>query len=108
MNLDLSFEGKNVVIVGGGAEGYRKALSFIDEGAKIPVVSNNFEKGIKELQQTKKIGLLQTEINDNEGFVNSLNPKLYLFLAVTNDPNLNRQSINGKIFTQSSSAVPWV
>lgn len=91
MILDLNFEGKNVVIVGGGAEGYRKTQSFLDEGAKILVVSRSFSKGIKELHQAKKIDLLQTEIKDAEDFVASLNPKPHLVLAVTNDPNLNLQ-----------------
>jgi precorrin-2 dehydrogenase/sirohydrochlorin ferrochelatase len=91
MILDLNFEGKYVVIVGGGAEGYRKTQSFLDEGAKILVVSRSFSKGIKELHQSKKIDLLQTEIKDVKDFVVSLNPELYLILAVTNDPNLNLQ-----------------
>jgi len=91
MILDLSFEGKYVVIAGGGAEGYRKTLSFLDEGAKILVVSRNFSKGIKELHQSKKIDILQTDIKDSEVFIDGLNPKPYLFLAVTDDPDLNLQ-----------------
>jgi precorrin-2 dehydrogenase/sirohydrochlorin ferrochelatase len=89
--LDLGFEGKFVVIVGGGAEGYRKTLRLLDEGAKILVVSRSFSKGIKELNQAKKINLLQTEISDVKDFVASLNPEPYLLMAVTNDSNLNLQ-----------------
>jgi precorrin-2 dehydrogenase/sirohydrochlorin ferrochelatase len=87
--LDLNFEDKNVVIVGGGAEGYRKTLSFLDAGSKILVVSRTFSKGIKELHQAKKIDLLKIDIKDGEDFVDSLDPKPYLFLAVTSDHNLN-------------------
>ncbi len=89
--MDLNFEDKYVVIVGGGKEGYRKTLSFLDAGSKILVVSRIFSKGIKELHQAKKIQLLKVEIKDGEDFINSFNPKPYLLLAVTNDHNLNLQ-----------------
>jgi len=61
--LDLNFEGKYVVIVGGGTEGYRKILSFLDAGSKILVVSRKFLGGIHTLHQLKKIGLLKRDIN---------------------------------------------
>jgi precorrin-2 dehydrogenase/sirohydrochlorin ferrochelatase len=89
--LDLKFEGKNVVVVGGGKESYRKTLSFLDAGAKILVVSRSFSRGIKELHQTKKVELLKTEIKDAKSFLDSLNPTPYLLMAVTNDNNLNLQ-----------------
>jgi precorrin-2 dehydrogenase/sirohydrochlorin ferrochelatase len=89
--LDLNFKDKYIVIVGGGAEGYRKTLSFLDAGSKILVVSQSFSEGINDLHQAKKIDLLKAEIKDGEDFINSLNPKPYLLLAVTNDHNLNLQ-----------------
>jgi precorrin-2 dehydrogenase/sirohydrochlorin ferrochelatase len=89
--LDLNFKDKYIVIVGGGAEGYRKTLSFLDAGSKILVVSQTFSAGINDLHQAKKIDLLKAEIKDGEDFINSLNPKPYLLLAVTNDHNLNLQ-----------------
>lgn len=89
MILNLNFKDKYVVIVGGGAEGYRKTLSFLDAGSKILVVSQTFSAGIKDLHQAKKIDLLKAEIKDGEDFINSLNPKPYLLLAVTNDHYLN-------------------
>lgn len=89
MILDLSFEGKYVVIVGGGAESYRKTLSFLEAGSKILVASRSFSKGINELHHAKKINLQKTDIKDGEAFINSLDPKPYLLLAVTNDHNLN-------------------
>jgi precorrin-2 dehydrogenase/sirohydrochlorin ferrochelatase len=91
--LDLTFEGKYVVIIGGGAEGYRKILSFLDAGSKILVVSRSFSKDIKELHQAKKIDLMKTAIKDGEDFINNLNPKPYLLIAVTNDQNLNLQLV---------------
>ena len=87
--LDLNFEGKYVVIVGGGAEGYRKILSFLDAGSKILVVSRKFLDGIHTLHQLKKIDLLKRDIRDATAFVNGLSPTPDLLVAVTNDQNLN-------------------
>lgn len=89
MILDLNFEGKNVVIVGGGAEGYRKVLSFLDAQSKVLVVSRKFLDGIHTLHKLKRIDLLKLDIEDPEAFVNSLNPKPDLIVAVTDDANLN-------------------
>jgi precorrin-2 dehydrogenase/sirohydrochlorin ferrochelatase len=87
--LDLNFEGKYVVIVGGGAEGYRKILSFLDAGSKILVVSRKFLDGIHTLHQLKKIDLLNADIKDAEAFVNNLSNSPDVLVAVTNDQNLN-------------------
>jgi precorrin-2 dehydrogenase/sirohydrochlorin ferrochelatase len=89
--LDLNFEGKYVVIVGGGAEGYRKILSFLDAGSKILVVSKNFLDDIHTSHQLKKIDLLKSDITDAEAFVNSLSNSPDVLIAVTNDHNLNFQ-----------------
>lgn len=91
MLVDLKFDGKYVVIVGGGSEGYRKTLSFLDAGSKILVVSRTFSRGFNELHQAKKIDLLKADIKDGEDFLDHLNPKPDLLIAVTNDQNLNLQ-----------------
>jgi precorrin-2 dehydrogenase/sirohydrochlorin ferrochelatase len=87
--LDFNFEGKYVVIVGGGAEGYRKILSFLDAGSKILVVSRKFLVDINTLHQLKKIDLLQADITDAEAFLNSLSNSPDVLVAVTNDYDLN-------------------
>lgn len=87
--LDLNFEGKYVVIVGGGAEGYRKILSFLDAGSKILVVSRKFLDDIHTLHQLQKIDLLKRDITDAEAFVNSLRNSPDVLVAVTNDHDLN-------------------
>ena len=89
MILDLNLEGKYVVIVGGGPEGYRKISSFLDAGSKILVVSRTFLEDITRLYKLKKIDLLEADIRDEEAFINSLNPTPDLLIAVTNDQNLN-------------------
>jgi precorrin-2 dehydrogenase/sirohydrochlorin ferrochelatase len=87
--LDLKLDGKTVIVVGGGAEAYRKTQSFVDSGAKIWVISKEFSSSIQKLGEDKKVALLKTDIKDTESFVGSLNPKPDVLLAVTNDPKLN-------------------
>jgi precorrin-2 dehydrogenase/sirohydrochlorin ferrochelatase len=91
--IDLKLNGKTIIVVGGGSEGYRKTQSFVGSGAKIWVISKAFSSGIQKLNETKKVALLQTEIRDAEAFVDSLNPKPDIFLAVTNEPKLNLELI---------------
>jgi len=89
--IDFKFDGKYVVIVGGGTEAYKKTLSFLDAGSKILVVSRTFTSGIKKLHQEKKINLLKADIKNGEVFFNQLNPKPDLLAVATNDQKLNVQ-----------------
>jgi precorrin-2 dehydrogenase/sirohydrochlorin ferrochelatase len=89
--IDFKFDGKYVVIVGGGTEAYKKTLSFLDAGSKILVASRTFTSGIKKLHQEKKINLLKTDIKNGETFFNQLNPKPDLLAVATNDQKLNVQ-----------------
>jgi precorrin-2 dehydrogenase/sirohydrochlorin ferrochelatase len=89
----MKLDGKYIVVIGGGGEGYRKTLNFVNSGAKILVVSRAFSKGIKRLHQMKKIDLLETEVKDAKTFVTSLNPKPDLLLAVTSNHELNAQIV---------------
>lgn len=93
MLIDLKIEGKTIIVVGGGAEAYRKIQSFVDSGAKIWVVSKDFSFGVQKLAEEKKVALLKTEIQNAKTFVESLNPKPDIFLAVTNNPKLNLELI---------------
>jgi len=89
--IDFKFDGKYVVIVGGGTEAYKKTLSFLDAGSKILVASKTFTSGIKKLHQEKKINLLKADIKNGETFFNQLNPKPELLAVATNDQKLNVQ-----------------
>ena len=91
MIIDFKFDGKYVVIVGGGTEAYKKTLSFLDAGSKILVASRTFTSGIKKLHQEKKINLLKADIKNGEIFFNQLNPKPDLLAVATNDQKLNVQ-----------------
>lgn len=89
MLIDLKIDNKTVIVVGGGAEAYRKTQSFVDSGAKIWVISKDFSKDVQKLGEEKKVALIKTEIQNAKTFVESLNPKPDVFLAVTNNPKLN-------------------
>ncbi len=89
MLIDLKLDGKTIIVVGGGSEGYRKTLNFVDSGAKIWVISKDFSSGIQKLAEEKKVALVKTEIKDAKAFVESLNPKPDMFLAVTDNSKLN-------------------
>jgi precorrin-2 dehydrogenase/sirohydrochlorin ferrochelatase len=87
--IDLKLEGKTVIVVGGGQEGYRKTQSVVDSGAIIWVISKEFSRGIQILAKARKVALVKTEIKDAKAFVESLNPKPDIFLAVSDDSKLN-------------------
>ena len=89
--LDINFLGKTVVIVGGGAEAYRKTLSFLDANSKVLVVSNDFLDNIHVLHQLGKIDLVEKDIVDADTFVNGFSTKPDVLVAVTNNPDLNSQ-----------------
>jgi len=89
--IDFKFDGKYVVIVGGGTEAYKKTSHFLDSGSKILVASKTFTSGIKKLHQEKKINLLKANIKNGETFFNQLNPKPDLLAVATDDQKLNVQ-----------------
>ena len=81
------------MVIGGGSESYRKTQSFIDSGAKIWVISKDFSTGIQKLGEEKKVALLKTEVQDAKAFVDSLNPKPDVFLAATDNSELNLELV---------------
>jgi len=87
--VDFNFEGKYVVLVGGGAEAYNKVLNFIDAGSRVLVVSRNFSSGILKLHEAKKILIEKTEIKNGEDFIRNLNPKPDLLTVATSNHELN-------------------
>jgi precorrin-2 dehydrogenase/sirohydrochlorin ferrochelatase len=91
--MDFKVDGKIVVVVGGGFEGYRKLKNFLDSTTKIIVVSGEFSENIKALAEQGKICLSQIQITDVQKFIDQLSPKPDMLLAVTNDAKLNVQLV---------------
>ncbi len=93
MLLDIKLEGKTIIVVGGGPEAYRKTGSFVDSGATIWIISKDFSEEIQSLAKAKKVAIVKTEIKNAQAFVDSLNPKPDILLAVTNNSALNLELI---------------
>ncbi len=93
MLLDFKLDGKVVVVVGGGLEGYRKIHNFVDGNAEITVVSSDFSEGIKSYAEQGKVLLHRAQITDAQNFIDQLNPKPAIILAVTNNSELNAQLV---------------
>lgn len=89
MIIDYKFEGKYVVMVGGGSEAFSKVQGFLDAGSKILVISRNFSSGILQLHGKNKIDVLRTEIKDGAVFLRQLNPEPDLLAVATSDRGLN-------------------
>ena len=93
MFMDFKVDGKTVVVVGGGAEVCRKLQNFLDSSVEITVVSREFSDAIKILAKQGKIKVLQINIKDAQNFIDQLNPKPDMLLAVTDDSELNAQLV---------------
>lgn len=93
MLIDLKLTGKTVMVIGGGAEAYRKTQSLLDSGATIWLISKEFSKDVLSLGETKKVALLKTEVKDAKTFIDSLNPKPDLLLAATDNSKLNLELV---------------
>ena len=95
MLIDLKLDGKTVMVIGGGAEAYRKVQSVLDSGAAaIWLISKDFSDEVLRLGETKKVALLKTEIKDAKAFMDSLNPKPDMLRAATNNSELNLGLVN--------------
>ena len=94
MLIDLNLEGKRVVVVGGGSEGYRKTVDFLDAGAKILVVSQSFSSNMTKLYSEKKISILKEKIENAESFMDSFDPKPDIVVAVTSNSEFNSSLID--------------
>ncbi|MCX8150701.1 MAG: bifunctional precorrin-2 dehydrogenase/sirohydrochlorin ferrochelatase [Candidatus Bathyarchaeota archaeon] len=93
MLIDFKIVGKHVVIIGGGAEGYRKTTDFLEAGASILVVSKSFSEKIKQLAQKDRIKLRQEEVQSAVTFLSNVNPKPDIIVAVTNNHQLNAELV---------------
>jgi precorrin-2 dehydrogenase/sirohydrochlorin ferrochelatase len=93
MLVDLKSEGKRVVVVGGGSEGYRKTVDFLDAGAKVLVVSQSFSSSVAKLAKEKKISIQKEKLEDAQSFMESFEPKPDIVVAVTNNHELNSNLI---------------
>ncbi len=88
--VDLNLKGNLVIVVGGGAEGYKKVNSLLTQNCKILVISDKINSQISNYIKQKKIQFKKTKLKD-ANFI--LKYKPFLVMATTNDKELNRKII---------------
>ncbi len=87
--LYIDFSGKKVVIIGGGAVGYRKARYFCGI-SEVVVVSKDFVKELLDLHEEGAIRIVKQEIVSDRD-IEQVIDGAYLVISATDDPRLNRK-----------------
>lgn len=90
MIVDLNLKGNLVIVVGGGAEGYKKVNSLLTQNCKILVISDKVNTQLSNYIKQKKISFKKTKLKDTSFL---LKYKPFLVMATTNDRELNRKII---------------
>lgn len=97
MIVDLNLNGKNVLVIGGGVEGYRKVRGLLGQNCKITVVSDRTNSNLRTLSDEGKINLIKQKITDTNVLDNFKD--VFLVLAATDDKDLNRKIVEkGRLF----------
>ncbi|MGB9168308.1 MAG: bifunctional precorrin-2 dehydrogenase/sirohydrochlorin ferrochelatase [Nitrososphaeraceae archaeon] len=91
MIVDLNLNGKNVLVIGGGVEGYRKVRGLLGQNCKITVVSDRINSNLRTLYDEEKINLIKQKIIDTNVLDNFKD--VFLVLAATDDKDLNRKIV---------------
>ncbi|MBC7131347.1 bifunctional precorrin-2 dehydrogenase/sirohydrochlorin ferrochelatase [Candidatus Bathyarchaeota archaeon] len=91
MLIDFNFSGKEILVIGGGEESYKKIQKFLEAQAKIKVVSRNFTQELLKLHSARRIQLLKMEIENAEAFMMTLKPKPFLVVVATDNKRLNAE-----------------
>ncbi len=90
MIVDLNLKGNLVIVVGGGAESYKKVNSLLTQNCKILVISDKVNTQLSNYIKQKKISFKKTKLKDTSFL---LKYKPFLVMATTNDKELNRKII---------------
>ena len=62
----VEFEGKNVLVIGGGGVGTFRAKKFLKAGAKVKVLSLDFSDELKRLERENSLKLVRGDVRDLE------------------------------------------
>ena len=89
MIIDLNVKGKDIVIVGGGNEAFRKVKALVGQDCNITIISNSFDEQLLDLIKHYDIDIIKQELKD-ASILDNLNFKPYMVLAATDDKSLNR------------------
>ena len=89
MIVDLNLKDKHAIVIGGGTEGVRKVNALLGQGCKITVISNRFNKYLRDQEKAGKIEAVKATLKDACILDDYQNP--FLVLASTDDKELNRK-----------------
>lgn len=90
MIVDLNLKGNLVIVVGGGAEGYKKVNSLLTQNCKILLISDKVNTQLLNYIKQKKINYKKNKLKDAT-FLSKYKP--FLVMTTTNDKKLNRKII---------------
>jgi precorrin-2 dehydrogenase/sirohydrochlorin ferrochelatase len=76
-------------VIGGGTEGVRKVNALLGQGCKITVISNRFNKYLRDQEKAGKIETVKATLKDADILDDYERP--FLVLASTDDRELNRR-----------------
>jgi len=79
-----------VIVVGGGAEGFKKVNSLLTQNCKILVISDKINTQISRFVKKKKITFKKVKLVDTS-FLSKYKP--FLVMATTDDRQLNRKIV---------------
>jgi len=82
--IQLNLKGKQVIIIGGGKVAQRKLAGLLHAGAQITIVSPEITDTIREYCQSGKV------IWKQKSFTRDDLEKMFLVIAATNDPKMNK------------------
>jgi len=100
--LYIEFEGKNVLVIGGGGVGTVRAKKFIEAGANVKVLSLEFSDELKKLEKEGKVELIVGDAF-NEKLLEDLIPKSDLVIVAI--PNLKINDIVWRIAKKHKTLV---
>jgi precorrin-2 dehydrogenase/sirohydrochlorin ferrochelatase len=87
--VDLNLKGKRAIVIGGGTEGVRKVNALLGQDCKVTVISNRFNKYLRDQEKAGKIETVKATLKDASILDSYDSP--FLVLASTDDRELNRK-----------------
>ena len=89
--LYIEMNGRNILIIGGGNVGTRRALKFLEAGANVRVVSKEFSPSLREAAKKEpRLQLVQIDASNPER-LESLIEWAHIIVLATDNLELNRR-----------------
>ncbi len=85
--LFIEFSGKNVLVIGGGQVGTKRAKKFAEAGANVVVISKEFTKELEELQSIGKVKLVKMDLTNPSDISNLHNWIIWADLVIYTIPD---------------------